>query len=259
MVNAPKKNLSPLPVSKYGKWTKHSTRQRHQANKGKSGLEVEWVRALWALRSIRSKKQLVVEKRWETNFLSNEEREKWIEDYVERETTVARKWVQDAETTMMQEQEHMENVEKGRSTTTKPEITFEEMLNAIRDSRSDLASSEDVEDGEDEDDDEEDTGHGKLSEDDEPGWVMGTISKMVQHHMESFRQKQLRLDELTQRGCGDAADYFCKGDMKYGTTELKIPAVGKPQEDSTAATPSPTTFGELMQALDIVPGQSQMP
>jgi hypothetical protein len=46
--------------------------------------------------------------------------------------------------------------------------------------------------------------------------------------------------------------------MKYGTSELKIPAVGKPQEDSTAATPSLTTFGELMQALDIIPGQSQM-
>jgi hypothetical protein len=27
----------------------------------------------------------------------------------------------------------------------------------------------------------------------------------------------------------------------------------------TAATPSPTTFGELMQAVDIVPGQSQIP
>jgi len=47
--------------------------------------------------------------------------------------------------------------------------------------------------------------------------------------------------------------------MKYGMTHLKIPAVGKPQEDSTAATPSPTTFGKLMQTLDIVPGQSQMP
>ena len=58
---------------------------------------------------------------------------------------------------------------------------------------------------------------------------------------------------------GDAVDYFRERDMKYGTTELKIPAVGKPQEDSTPATPSPTTFEELMQALDIVPGQSQMP
>jgi len=119
---------------------------------------------------------------------------------VERETAVARKRVQDAKTTMMQEQEHMENVEKGQSTTTKPQITFEEILNAIGDSLSDLASSDDEEDGEDEDDDEEDTEHGKMSEDDEPGWVMGTISKTVQHRIESIRQKQLRLDELTQPG-----------------------------------------------------------
>jgi hypothetical protein len=47
--------------------------------------------------------------------------------------------------------------------------------------------------------------------------------------------------------------------MKYGTTALNIAAVRTPQEDTTAATPSPTTFVELMQALDIVPGHSQMP
>jgi hypothetical protein len=29
------------------------------------------------------------------------------------------------------------------------------------------------------DDEDEETEQGKLSEDDEPGWVMGTISKMV--------------------------------------------------------------------------------
>jgi hypothetical protein len=82
---------------------------------------------------------------------------------VERKTAVATKRVQDAKTAMMQEQEHMENVEKGRLTTTKPEITFEEMLNAIGDSLSDLASSDNEEDGEDEDVDEVDTGNGKLS------------------------------------------------------------------------------------------------
>jgi len=54
---------------------------------------------------------------------------------------------------MMQEWEHMGNVEKGRLKTTKPEITVEEMLNAIRDSLSNLASSDDEEDGEDKDDD----------------------------------------------------------------------------------------------------------
>jgi len=133
------------------------------------------------------------------------------------------------------------------------------MLNAITDSLSDLASSKDEEDGDDEDDDEEDTEFGILSEDDEPGWVMGTISKTGQHRMESFQQKQMSLDELTQLGWGDAADYFRERDMKYGTTERKVPVVVQPQMDTTAATPSLTTFGELMQVLDIVPGQSQMP
>jgi hypothetical protein len=100
----------------------------------------------------------------------------------------------------MQEQEYMGNVEKGRSTTTKPEIPFEEMSNAVGDSLSDLARSQDEEDGEDEDNDEQYTGHGKLSQDDEPGWLMGTICTMVPHRMESIWQKQMRLDEVTQLG-----------------------------------------------------------
>jgi hypothetical protein len=131
---------------------------------------------------------------------------------------------------------------------------YEEMWNAIGDNQSDLASSEDQEDGEDEGDNEEDTGHGKLSNNDKPRRVMGTISKTVQHRMESIQQKQLRLNELMQPGWGDAADYFCDSDMKYGRTDLKASDVGTPQAASTAATPSITLFGELLQALDIVPG-----
>jgi len=69
----------------------------------------------------------------------------------------------------------------------------------------------------------------------------------------------MRLDKLTRPGWGNKADYFGQRDMKYGTTELKAPAVVKPHTDTTAATPSPTTFGEHMQAIDIVPGPSQMP
>jgi len=159
----------------------------------------------------------------------------------------------------MQEQENMKNVEKARSTTTKTETTFEEMLNAIGDSLRDLVSSKDEEDGEDEDDDAEDPELGKLSEDDETGCMMGTISKTVQHSLETFWQKQMMLNELMQPGWRDIADYFRERDMKYRTTELNVPAVGKPQKDTTAATPSPTTFGELMQVLEIVAGQSQMP
>jgi hypothetical protein len=103
---------------------------------------------------------------------------------------------------MMQEQQYMGNVEKGRSTTTNCEMTFEEMLNAIEVSLSNLSTSKDEADGADEDDDEEYTGHGTLSEDDKPVWVMSTISTIVQHCMESFRPKQLRLDELRHPGGG---------------------------------------------------------
>jgi len=59
------------------------------------------------------------------------------------------------------------------------------MVNAIRDSLSDLGSSDNEEDAEDEEDN-DDAEQGKLSEDDEPGWVMGTVSKSVQHRMERF-------------------------------------------------------------------------
>ena len=98
MVNAPKKNFSPLPAGRYGKSTKRSTQRRHQANEGKIGLEEEErVRALGALRNLRSRKKLAAEKRRETHILSNEEKEKWIQDYYERETAGVGERVEDTE------------------------------------------------------------------------------------------------------------------------------------------------------------------
>jgi hypothetical protein len=55
----------------------------------------------------------VAEKREATNILSNEEKEKSIKDYVVRETAVARKRVNDAETAIKQEHEEMRSVECG--------------------------------------------------------------------------------------------------------------------------------------------------
>jgi len=75
---------------------------------------------------------------------------------------------------------------------------------------SDFVSSDDEEDQ----DDDEDTEQGKLRDNDEPGWVMGTISKMVQQHIERSPQKQMKLDELTQPGWGDKPDYFCDRDLE---------------------------------------------
>jgi len=140
-------------------------------------------------------------------------------------------------------------------TSREPEQTFEKMLVAIGDSLRDLASSDDGEDGEDQDD--EETKQGEQSDDDKPGWVMGTIIKTVQPHMESFRQKQMKLDELTQPGWEDAADYFSERDKMYGTSELRVPADVQPQTNDDTPVPPPTTFGEFMESLDNVPGISQ--
>jgi len=111
MVNALKKNFSPLPAGRNGKSTKRSTQRRHQANEGKNVFEAERVRALGALRSLISKKRLAVEKRQETHFISYEEKEKWIEDLVERETAGARKRVEDAEAAVQPEQDDMTHAE----------------------------------------------------------------------------------------------------------------------------------------------------
>jgi len=104
MVNAPKMNSLPLPSGKCGQSTKQSTRRGHQADVAKSCSDAGWVHALGALRSLRSTKKLSWVKRREMLCLSNEEKEKWIHDYVDIETAVAPKWVQSAETAIMQEQ-----------------------------------------------------------------------------------------------------------------------------------------------------------
>jgi hypothetical protein len=165
--------------------------------------------------------------------------------------------VEDTVAAVQQEQDDMTHAEIAGLMSREPEMTFEKMLVAIRDSLSDLASSEDVKDREDEVD--EETAQGNLSDDDEPGWVMRTITKTVQRRMEMFRQKQMTLDELTQPGWEDAADYFYEREKKYRTTKLWVPAVVQPQTNDDTPAPQPAIYGELMESLDSVPGISQRP
>jgi hypothetical protein len=113
--------------------------------------------------------------------------EKWIKDYVEGETTVARAQVQDTETAIMQVLEAVTTAGNAEEPTKKPATTIEDILNAIGESLSDLASSNVEQNGEHEESDDEDPEHGRLGDDDEPCRVMGTISKSVQHRMESFQ------------------------------------------------------------------------
>jgi len=88
---------------------------------------------------------------------------------------------------------------------------------------------------------------------------MGTIPRMIPRCMEIFRRKQMKLDELTQLGWVDAADYLHEIDKKYGTTELNVPAVVKQHMDNDEATSAVTIFGEHMVSLYIIPGISLMP
>jgi len=125
-------------------------------------------------------------------------------------------------------------------------------------SLSDVASSDNGDDG-DVEENNEDTQLGKPREDDEPGWAIRTISKMVQHCMKIFQQQQMRHDQLTQLGLWDAADYFCERDKKYKTAELNIPAVIKAKKKALTAGSAPSIFGQRMETQDIVTGISQRP
>jgi len=60
MVNAPKKNFSPLLAGIYSKSTRCSTQQPHQVNEGKNGIDGGKVRAVGALRSLQAKMRLEV-------------------------------------------------------------------------------------------------------------------------------------------------------------------------------------------------------
>jgi len=58
-------------------------------------------------------------------FLSNEEKDEWIEDYVERETAGGRKRVEDAETAVQLEQWVMMNADTTGLMNWVPEETFQ--------------------------------------------------------------------------------------------------------------------------------------
>jgi hypothetical protein len=110
----------------------------------------------------------------------------------------------------MQELKILSTAENGGAITSKPETFFEGEVKTIGVTLSDRVSSDDKHEGEDKADDEEDIYLRKPSDDDEPGRVMSTISKTLQHCMESFRKKQMMLHELAPPGWMDAANYCCK-------------------------------------------------
>jgi hypothetical protein len=115
-------------------------------------LQAKTVRVLVVLPSCRSKKKLAAVIREETHFLSNEENEERNEDDVESETTGVGKHVEDADAAIRQEQQGTEAAGNAGVMTREPQKTFREMIVAIGDSLSHIASCNYDEDGDDEND-----------------------------------------------------------------------------------------------------------
>jgi hypothetical protein len=185
------------------------------------------------------------------HFLSNEYKEQWIENYVQRDTAGARKRVEDAEAAIQQKQEDMSNVEIEELTTREPERTFHNMLNVIGDSLRDLASFDDKEDVEAAEGDNR-TVQGMLIDDDEAVWVMGTMLHTARCCMERFWQMQTMHGILSPPGLRDMADYFRNRDKKYTMPAERNPAGIESSTDHIAAAPPPRTCGELIATLDMV-------
>jgi len=98
-----------------------------------------------------------------------------------------------------------------------------------------------------------------MNEDYKPERVMGKVCNKEQHCQESFWEIILRFEKRTHPGMRDTTDFFGERDRKYELAELMVLAVVKRQTDTTTATPSLTPFAVLMQTLDLIPVQSQIP
>jgi hypothetical protein len=127
---------------------------------------------------------------------------------------------------------------------------------AFANSVSDIVRSDDGDDGEQQD--VESPERGQLSEDDEPGWMLGTITKTVQQRMERFWQKHMKSNKSSHPGWDNTPAYYRDRETKYGLSEIRVPAVIQPQTDEDAAASGMTPLGELLECLDIVRGISQM-
>jgi hypothetical protein len=132
---------------------------------------------------------------------------------------------------MKQAREDMRNAGKAGLTSRKPEMAFEEMLNSIGHSLSDIASSKNGVVVEDKDDDAHDTELGKLSEADQYGCMMDTTSKTVEHRLKPFQQKEICHEQLKHPGQGNMADvvtpWSLMADSPVSTLHRTSPSVHK--------------------------------
>lgn len=94
---------------------------------------------------------------------------------MDRETAVARKWVEDSEIAIRHEQEDKRQAENAELTIRKPKNPFQKILNTLGDSVSNYEGSDNEQDGENKEEPKVDTQLGKMSKDDESGFVKNKL------------------------------------------------------------------------------------
>jgi hypothetical protein len=228
-----KKNLKPLPAGKQGKSRKAATLRRHRANEGKSAHEAERVRAMSALRTLKSKKKKAAEA-MKLKGMSEDARRKWIDDYVERETEVARRRVEAADAAVKEDMERQYATSAQMPPAANPKKTFEELLALVGDDIDNVVPSDDDDDEEEDEeldsDEDEDIHDGSLDED---GFVPGQINKTTMAEITAARARTSRMFELTKEGYAEAEAFWRKRDQEVGVDTLKhslLPVASREKE-----------------------------
>jgi hypothetical protein len=216
-----KKNLKPLPAGKHGKSKKASTLRRHRCNEGKSAHEAERIRALNALRSLRSKKRLAAAKKKEVKDMDEEERGRWIDDYVEKETRVARQRVEAADAAVKADMEKVYDPK----TVDEPKKTFQELLALVGDDIDNVVPSDDDDDWddseEDSDEEAEEDDDARSASGDIHDFVPGQMDKTTMAEIAAARARIGRMFELTKEGYAEAEAFWRKRDQEVGVDTLK--------------------------------------
>jgi hypothetical protein len=222
-----KKNLKPLPAGKTGKSRNPSTLRRHRYNAERSAHEAERIRALNALRTLKSRKRKAATKMKEIQGMSEDQREKWIENYVERETQVARQRVEAADAAV---NEDMENEYGAPPAVRTKKRTFEELLALVGDDLDNVVPSDDDDDDDDEEEPDEDEDEKEWADDDD--FVPGQMDKTTMAEIAAARARTSRIFELTKEGYAEAEAFWRKRDEEVGVDTLKHGRLPVPRSET---------------------------
>jgi hypothetical protein len=164
----------------------------------------------------------------EIKGMSEDQREKWIENYVERETQVARQRVEAADAAVNEDMER-EYVPGAMPSASTKKRTFEELLALVGDDLDNVVPSDD-DDDDDEEEPDEDEDEKEWADDDD--FVPGQMDKTTMAEIAAARARTSRMFELTKEGYAEAEAFWRKRDEEVGVDTLKHGSLPVPSAET---------------------------